>query len=89
MTNNELYEKYRVKYGQPAQLQKACEELAELTVELMHLNFNRGSMLKLIDEVADVSIMIDQIKYLYTIGQEVDDRVYEKLNRMESRLHND
>ena len=47
-------------YGFKAQAEKAIEEMAELIVEIKHDNQYK----MLIEELADVKIMIDQLVYL-------------------------
>jgi hypothetical protein len=88
MSRHELYEAYRQKYGHDEQMLKAIEELAELQVELMAYHFNRGNELDLVDEVADVKIMTEQIEWFFGIDDKVAERVAYKIARMESRLKN-
>ena len=52
-------------YGFDAQAEKAIEEMAELIVEIKHLQSPHGRDYKpFIEELADVKIMIDQLVFL-------------------------
>lgn len=51
-------------FGLNHQRRKAAEECAELICELMRFECERGSMEKLAEEMADVSIMIEQLSTL-------------------------
>jgi NTP pyrophosphatase (non-canonical NTP hydrolase) len=57
-------EKILEAFGLNAQRRKAAEECAELICELMRFECGRGDMNKLAEELADVSIMIDQLATL-------------------------
>ena len=51
------------KYGQPAQLFVACEELAELIVAISHYQRGRaGALLELCTEIADAELMLEQLR---------------------------
>lgn len=53
------------------QADKAIEEMAELIVEIKHLQTPHGRDYKpFIEELADVKIMIDQLVYLVRQGKE-------------------
>lgn len=52
-------------FGFQAQAEKAIEEMAELIVEIKHLQTPHGRDYKpFIEELADVKIMIDQLVFL-------------------------
>jgi hypothetical protein len=52
-------------FGVDAQLAQAQEELAELIVVISHLRRGRiGHPMGLRDEIADVEIMLEQLRYL-------------------------
>lgn len=82
----ELYQSALNKWGIAAQALKAIEEMAELTVNLSkRLNRLEVSDAELIDEVADVIIMSEQMALV--IGQkEVEIRKQEKLRRLQTLL---
>lgn len=61
-------------YGFDAQAEKAIEEMAELIVEIKHLQTPHGRDYKpFIEELADVKIMIDQLVYLVRQDEECAD----------------
>ncbi|WP_206460221.1 hypothetical protein [Anaerovorax sp. IOR16] len=66
-------------YGCEKQSNKAIEELNELAVAIAHYQKYWGSEKRenLIEEIADVEIMIEQIKYLHGINQSDIDAVKE------------
>ena len=76
-------------YGADHQLGKAAEELAELTGELLKYRERKDdeSMQRVIKEIADVEIMLTQIKYLLGISQEwIDGVKAEKIERQLGRI---
>lgn len=70
-------------YGREEQLVKAVEELNELAVELMHYRERGGSADAVREEIADASIMLDQLTLIFG-GIEVFRR--RKINRLRERL---
>lgn len=79
-------------YGIEKQTLQACEELAELMKAIIKRSKSRNSAEfdNLIEELADAKIMIDQIKYLNHIGDEIIDEVVdEKLTRQLERIKNE
>lgn len=64
-------------FGFQAQAEKAIEEMAELMVEIKHLNSRSESSaydyVRFIEELADVKIMIDQLVFLVRQGKECAD----------------
>ena len=61
-------------FGFQAQAEKAIEEMAELIVEIKHLQTPHGRDYKpFIEELADVKIMIDQLVYLVRQDEECAD----------------
>lgn len=68
-------------YGKPVQSLKCCEECAELIQALI-----KGDIAGIVDELADVSIMIGQLKHLHGIEEAVDKRIEYKVMRQLTRL---
>ena len=73
-------------YGIDSQLLMAIEEMSELTKEICKYNRGNDNREKLIDEIADVKIMIEQIEYLFKLSKEVNLRVDYKLQRQLRRI---
>ena len=76
-------------YGIKSQTSQLDEEMAELTVETHKLMRGRTESTKgLTEEIADVEILLSQLKILYEIKQEDIDKVKEKkLNRQMERIN--
>ena len=74
-------------YGANNQILKAVEELTELTEVLIKM-VNKGDSLEhLVDELADVYIMLEQIKIACCIAPEqLDEQINEKINRQLRRI---
>lgn len=84
--NEELYRLALDKFGVNTQLTVAIEELSELIKEICKMNRNIGHTDHLAEEIADVEIMCEQLRYIYNIDFDVDDWKKYKLNRLANRL---
>lgn len=76
-------------YGCRSQEEKAVEELAELIQAIQkkrEKGLNRSTKKSLIDELADVSIMVEQLKYLYKCEGKVKKRIKYKIKRQKKRM---
>lgn len=72
-------------FGDQAQIRKAIEEMAELTVSLCHSSVRSGLQAAVIEEIADVQIMLFQLMILF--GEKtVESMLTFKLMRLEKRL---
>lgn len=72
--------------GQEHQTIKAIEEMSELTVELTkRLNGSRDNPSQLLDELADVQVMIWQLVIIYSSEERFDRRIAAKLQRTKER----
>lgn len=71
-------------YGRDNQIRKTLEELAELSLELHRALDERGDNEHIREEMADVEIMIGQMKLLYG---STDGWKEKKLARLEERVH--
>ena len=76
-------------YGIKSQTSQLDEEMAELTVETHKLMRGRTEDTKgLIEEIADVEILLSQLKILYKINSlEVDLIKEKKINRQMERVN--
>lgn len=84
--NNDLYQLVIDKWGSKAQLTVAIEELSELIKEICKIKRGMGDMTNLAEEVADVEIMCEQLRYIFDIDSTVDTWKESKLTRLEARL---
>jgi phosphoribosyl-ATP pyrophosphohydrolase len=75
------YEKILKHFGAESQINKCCEELAELTTELMkHQNGSRNEE-KIVSEIADCFIMLIQMVFLFHCRKKVTGYIRNKLSR--------
>lgn len=84
---NSVYEKAINTWGKNPQLLVLLEEFSELQKEILK-NINRGknNLDEIIDETADVLIMLEQLQRLYKIKDQVQKRIPEKLKKVANRL---
>ena len=57
-----IYQQALAKFGEDAQMDMAVEECAELIVALKHFRRERCGVLEIASELADVQIMVNQMK---------------------------
>lgn len=73
-------------YGIKKQMRQLAEECAELAVEASH-SARKGTTVKIIEEMADVEIMVEQIIYLAKIDRcDIQDCINFKLDRQMKRI---
>ena len=94
--NNEAIKKIADTYGYDAQSRQLIEEMAELTVAInkmwregMKTDYFYSELKKkdIAEEIADVTIMLEQIKYLLQISDtDIDQIIEQKLNRQLERI---
>lgn len=72
-------------FGVESQTIKAVEELAELSVELCKALNGQASIHDIVSEIADVSIMVAQLKIIYGVGL-VDIQMDIKLRRLKAMI---
>lgn len=83
-----VYEKAISHYAEAHQVIKAVEEMAELTNELAKAttDSSRTTLEKIADEIADVTIMMEQLAIMFNINQHVQDRIDYKVKRLAQRI---
>lgn len=84
MEEQTIYQRAVIKWGVDSQVDMLIEELAELIVELQHCKRNRSH--NVAEEIADVEIMLSQIKPLFNEDKDVDNWKLMKAERLEKRL---
>lgn len=82
----DLYTQALAKYGKLAQEHVLLEEMSELSKVILKGFRGQINTQDLIDEVADVEIMLEQIKSIYNITPKVYARKVYKKKRLEKRL---
>lgn len=86
MTAEEIYKKAIAQYGVEPQRKMAIEEMAELLNAMMKFDRGRNTVDDIIEEIADVTIMMRQLAIIY--GQKaVDLQIDYKTQRLAKRLN--
>ena len=76
------------KWGSMSELVVTIEELSELQKEVTKQIRNEGKMENLVEEMADVYIVMEYLKMIFTItDDDINREVEKKLNRRENRLN--
>lgn len=75
-------------YGTKSQEDVAIEEMAELQKAILKHRRYTGNETRaeIIDEIADVEIMIEQLKIIFSCKKEVENRIYYKIERQIKRI---
>ncbi len=74
-------------WGKHAQLLMVLEEMSELQKEILkHINRGKDNLDAIIDETADVEIMLAQLKYIFGITEAVEKHISVKLEKIKARL---
>ena len=73
-------------YGKEHQLIICMEEMAELTKELTKNLRGRRNLQDISEEVADVEIMLEQVKVIFDLKEEVFEDKEAKLLRLQKRI---
>lgn len=86
MIEDERIKKIADHYGIKRQMHQLAEECSELAVEASH-SARKGVTVKIIEEMADVLIMIEQVVYLAKINMcDIEDCINYKLERQMERI---
>ena len=73
-------------YGKDAQLWMVIEEMSELAKEICKYQRGRDNREQIADEVADVTIMLEQVKMMFGISDAVERRIVAKVARLKRRI---
>ena len=86
MNREEIYKELIQRYGE-AQIVVAVEEVSELQKELCKYLRKKGNKHNLAEEMADVEIMLEQMKMYFHIENESIEQIKEqKIERTKNRL---
>lgn len=89
MDFQKIYKKAIETYGENAQLDMAIEEMAELTKEICKKKRATDNRDEIIEEMADVYVMLEQLKIMCKIWDyEIIDQIQFKTKRLSERLKN-
>lgn len=90
MNHKEIIDTYKQAidlYGEKAQKLMAIEEMSELTKEICKDFRGKLNREHMVEEMADVLIMLDQMLLLYKIsGEEIVSMCIKKMERLKERL---
>lgn len=74
-------------YGSDHQLNVAIEEMAELTKEICKRKRMANNRNEIIEEMADVLIMLEQLKLIFNISSiELEEQINFKIDRLQERM---
>lgn len=82
----ELYERVLAEKGANHQITKAIEELGELITELCKIESGQTSNIALATEMADVTIMMEQLRIILDINDLVGEEMGRKCVRLARKL---
>lgn len=75
-------------YGNRPQIDMAIEEMSELTKELLKNRRGKENRSQIADEMADVYIMLEQLKFIFGVDEtELKVNAEFKLRRLNERLN--
>lgn len=86
MERRTVYEAALQKWGAEAQINKFTEELGEFLVELGRLRNGAGNSGAFAEELADLTIMLEQLRLIYGVNEKVCDYMYYKILRLKGRI---
>ncbi len=88
--NKETYKKAIDTYGKDKQLDVVIEEMSELTKEICKFKRGQDNHQQIVEEIADVEIMLEQLKMICNVKcSELEGVKYQKTERLAERLNND
>lgn len=73
-------------WGVENQLVVALEELTECGKEICKVLRGKGDIAHLAEEVADATIMLEQIRTMFDINDDVQQEMHRKILRLEKRI---
>lgn len=85
---NEILKRALKTWGEQAQMLMVVEEMSELMKEILkNINRKKDNIAEIIEETADVEIMLEQLKANYAIDGHVAAYKAEKIKKIEQRLN--
>lgn len=81
-----VYQAALRKWGVDLQTMMAVEEMSELTKEICKIKRGKIDLDALADEIADVTIMLEQLRMIYGLNDAVCDHMDAKILRLQSRV---
>jgi hypothetical protein len=81
-----VYNKALYHYGEAIQLTVALEELSECQKEICKFLRGFGNAGNLAEEIADATIMLEQVRIIFGLNELVCQKMDEKVKRLEGRM---
>lgn len=81
-----VYTKALIAYGDRVQMIVAVEELAECQKEICKILRGGENFPHLAEEIADATIMLEQVRLMFNINDQVSDYMDAKIRRLDERL---
>lgn len=81
-----VYEKALLHYGEENQLVVALEELSEVQKEICKFLRGFGNAGHLAEEIADATIMLEQVRLIFGMNEMVCQEMDRKVKRLEERV---
>lgn len=85
----EIYRQAIDTWGAENQEKMVIEEMSELTKEICKHWRGRDNLEAVADEIADVTIMLEQLQMIYNLYDAVCMHMDKKILRLQDRLHRD
>jgi len=88
MSTESLYRQAWEKWGnlQYVMIIEECAELQKAVTKLLRKGENNRTLTDLAEEIADVEIMIEQLKTVYSISSVIEDFKKEKIKKLREML---
>ncbi|MEE4253517.1 MAG: antitoxin [Desulfuromusa sp.] len=81
-----IYKQTVSKWGNEAQYDQMVEECAELITALKHFRRGKVNQQVVIDELADVTLMLGQLTWMFG-AEQVEEAVQQKLQKLDKLLN--
>ena len=82
----QTYTNALITYGEKAQMVVALEELSECQKEICKILRGKGNLANLAEEIADATIMLEQLRLFFQVNDLVCQKMDEKISRLDNRL---
>lgn len=81
-----VYRKAIEKFGKMNQIAKANEEMSELIKELCKVQIGETDIDNVVEEIADVEIMLEQLRLIFNSDRDIDRVKVYKIERLEEKM---
>ena len=82
----ETYGEALQRFGPEHQMNKFDEELGEFLTEWGRMRNGEGSIEKMAEEMADLTIMLEQLRMIFNVNEKVCEYMDQKILRLQKRL---